>query len=212
MRKIKTSLVPNWPAPSQVHAQTLTPADLSTNQAYFHSLQQVHKNHVCTLPTDENIADGAYTSTPGTICAIKTADCLALLICNRQGTEVAALHAGWRGLAAGILNAGIKKFSSNSSDLLVWIAPSVCPAHYEIDAPVRDVFITQDKRTEACFYPTSQAHWQADLQRIARLQLNDLGIENIFSDTHCTFEDPTLPSYRRDPTDQRRLIHQIWFE
>lgn len=209
-------ITPNWPAPENIKAYTYTKCDdRSQLHADIHLLHQEHGNTVITLPEEKNQlhADGAYTNHHHTPCSVKTADCLAILLCNQQGTEVAALHAGWRGLAQRIIAVGCKKFTSSPSELMAWLSPAICAAHYEIDHVVYDAFVTEDPIFAACFKQNRPGHWHCDLFALARLQLEQAGIQHIFGGDICTFEqEQTLYSYRRAPQNPGRLIHTIWKE
>jgi YfiH family protein len=205
-------ITPNWPAPENIHALTLTKddsiADLPRN-VDLRLLQQVHENKIIEFPTPEIElkADGAYTHQANIACTIKTADCLAILICSHDGQEVAALHGGWRGLAQGIIAQGVKKFQAPAQELIAWLSPAICPQHYEVDQQVFNAF----SGLEHCFHENRPGHWLCDLYAIARMQLQQAGIERVFGETHCTFEyEEELYSYRRDPTDPGRLLHVIW--
>ncbi len=116
-----------------------------------HSTRIVNAAH-CTPGQSE--ADGSYTTQPHIICTVLTADCLPLLICNKKGTQVAAVHAGWRGLAAGIIETAVKNFTDDYSELLVWLGPAIGPNHYEVGNDVREVFITREPAANTAFVPT----------------------------------------------------------
>ena len=205
-------IIPNWPAPSNIKAYTFTKLD---GPKQFHLLHQVHGNTVITLPAEAHTeqADGVYTCHKDVACSIKTADCLAIFLCNQQGTEIAALHAGWRGLASGIIASAIKKFKTPAEDLLAWLSPAICAKHYEIDAVVHDVFIAQQSSFSTCFEQNRPEHWHFDLWAMARLQLEQLGVTAIFGGNQCTFEEEhTLYSFRREPKNPGRLVHTIVIE
>jgi len=203
-------IIPDWPAPKNIKAYTYTKLDMPPQ---VHLLQQEHSNNVITLPEEKNLlhADGVYTNHVDTPCSIKTADCLAILLCNQQGTEVAALHAGWRGLAQHIIAIGCKKFIAPPAELIAWLSPAICAAHYEIDHLVYDAFVTDDAAFASCFKQNRPGHWHCDLFALARLQLEQAGVQHIFGGGICTFEqEHTLYSYRREPDNPGRLIHTIW--
>ena len=207
-------IIPTWPAPSNVKAYTYTKLDDPKQSAIaIRLLHQIHGNIVITLPEEMYIeqADGAYTHQKNIACSVKTADCLAVFLCNKQGTEVAALHAGWRGLASGVIAAGIEKFKTPADDLLAWLSPAICAKHYEIDTLVYDTFIEQQSSFSICFEQNRPGHWHFDLWAMARLQLEQLGVTAIFGGNHCTFEEEqTLYSFRREPKNPGRLVHSIW--
>jgi len=116
-------------------------------------LKQVHGVTVVDAASADadTIADGAWTDRSGVVCAVLTADCLPVFLCNRQGTKVALLHAGWRGLAAGVIEAGLQALATPGAELLAWLGPAIGPDSYEVGDTVRDAFLTQDAGAAACF-------------------------------------------------------------
>ena len=209
---------PNWPAPKKVKTLLLTKKDsfsIIPSNINLYLLNQIHGKTVIDLPQFDYLssADGSYTSTTHQACSIKTADCLAILICKKDATAVAALHAGWRGLAKGIIAEGIKKFNSSPDKLMVWIGPAICPKHYEVDHLVYDAICAYTPEAKTAFTLSRADHWQCDLKKIAQLQLNALGVEQIFSSNLCTFEEESiLYSYRLNSDEKGRLVHIIWLE
>ena len=166
-------------------------------------LTQVHgTDTVCA--DDSNVpvrADAAWTQTPGTVCAVLTADCLPVLITDRAGTRVAAIHAGWRGLCAGIIQRSVADFVAAgiaAGDILAWLGPAISAANYEVDAPVRDAFVARDAGFATSFALTRAGHWQFDLYATARRILNSLGVVAVSGGEHCTYADERLFSYRRE--------------
>jgi len=213
---------PNWPAPSNIHCFTTTkltgenPLTRLDLPSPLTRLKQVHGNTVIILPNSETTptADGSYTDQPNTPCLIRTADCLPILITNQQGTEVAALHGGWRGLAAGIIESGLAQFTSPPSDLLIWLGPAIGPAKFEVGPEVREAFTQshpEDQKGVAP-HPANPNKWLMDIYTLARLGLGRLGVEpkKIYGGDHCTFTEKDLfYSYRRDKT-QERMVSLIW--
>ncbi len=182
-------------------------------------LQQIHGTRVVRLdapPRDgapEPAADAAVTSTPGVVLAILTADCLPVLFCNRAGTEVAAAHAGWRGLAAGVLEATIAAMHSAPGELLAWIGPAAGVANYEIGAEVRGAFVEHDRGAATAFIQTRPGHWRVDLPALARRRLiaAGLGGDSITGGQVCTIADSKrFYSFRRDGVTGR-LATIVWF-
>ncbi|CAN5191231.1 peptidoglycan editing factor PgeF [soil metagenome] len=168
-------------------------------------LQQVHGTRVVRLDAppregaDEPEADAAVTSTPGVVLAILTADCLPVVFCNRAGTEIAAAHAGWRGLAAGVLEATVAAMQSAPGDLLAWIGPAAGPAHYEIGTEVREAFVAGDPESSAAFVQTRPGHWLVDLPMLARRRLGAAGVYAVHGGTHCSIAGADkFFSHRRD--------------
>ncbi len=168
-------------------------------------------------------ADGSVTTAPQTVLSILAADCMPVLFTNRSGTAVAAAHAGWRGLCAGVLENTVAKLlkesSSAASDVLAWIGPSISVVHYEVGAEVRASFIESaaqfDYRLDdACFIPNRASgpdKYRADLPRIAKSRLQALGIGAVYGGDLCTFSNPErFYSYRR-ATPTGRFASLIWF-
>lgn len=165
-------------------------------------LRQVHGTAVAVEPgVDEPAADAAVTATPGTVLAILTADCLPVVFAARDGSEVAAAHAGWRGLAGGVLEATVAAMRTAPRALVAWLGPAAGPNAYEIDAPVRDAFLAHDPRAAAAFAASRPGHWRIDLYAIARQRLADAGIgaADIHGGGLCTISEPgRFFSHRRD--------------
>jgi len=151
-------------------------------------------------------ADAVTGRSRGDLCAVRTADCLPVLFCSREGDEVAAAHAGWRGLAAGILENTIAAMSSPPAHLTAWLGPAISQANFEVGNEVRDVFIAQNPGAAACFEQNARGRWQADLYGLARQRLARSGLKAVFGGQWCTFaEADRFHSYRRDP-DCGRMV------
>ena len=180
-------------------------------------LQQVHGVDVerfdAASPSDiEPQADAAVTDVPGQVLAILTADCLPVVFAARDGREVAAAHAGWRGLAAGVLENTVRTMRSAPQDLLVWLGPAAGPRAYEIGAEVFDAFVSHDPAAQAAFVATRPAHWKVDLFTLARLRLAAAGIDpaRISGGGHCTIsEAEDFFSHRRDGRSGR-IATLVW--
>lgn len=167
-------------------------------------LTQVHGTDVVLLPTTQlrPIADAAIRRTPG-VAAVLTADCLPILLAAESGSEVAALHAGWRGLAAGIIEATLSKLHSPPRTLQVWLGPAIGPCHFEVGSEVRTAFVVQQPADADAFTPHGD-RWQADLYLLARRRLQRLGVTRIFGGGLCTHCDgERFYSYRRDGSTGR---------
>lgn len=163
---------------------------------------------------DEPEADAAVTSTPGQVLAILTADCLPVLFCADDGREIGAAHAGWRGLAAGVLENTVRAMSTSPDRLRAWLGPAAGPGHYEIGEEVYDAFVSQDWGAGAAFVTTRPHHWRVDLYALARRRLQALGIDagNIHGGGLCTIADPQrFFSHRRDQRTGR-MASLIWIE
>ncbi len=155
-------------------------------------------------------ADAVISRSPGVICAVLTADCLPLLVCAKTGGAVAAIHAGWRGLRAGVIEACLKKMDSAPEDLLVWLGPAIGPAAYEVGAEVRESFLAHDQAAEQAFRPTRAGHWQCDLYALARQRLTALAVNNVYGSDFCTWSDPKrFYSHRRDGVSGR-MASLVW--
>ena len=168
-------------------------------------LRQTHGTTVATCDgvtrTGEPEADAAVTTSPGVVLAILTADCLPVLFCSDDGSTIGAAHAGWRGLAAGVLENTIASMRTPPDRLLAWLGPAAGPYAYEIGEEVRDAFVSRDRVAEAMFVPTRPGHWLVNLYGLAILRLMDAGMPRmaIHGGDLCTMSDPQrFFSYRRD--------------
>jgi YfiH family protein len=181
-------------------------------------LTQVHGRDVVTAEAGDAgscpRADASWTREPGVACAVLTADCLPILLTDRAGELVAAVHAGWRGLATGIVEAALDALPVEATRLLAWLGPAIGPSAFEVGEEVRDAFLyaaTGASRLDAeqCFRPGLDAgKWFADLHALARLRLNCAGVSRIAADERCTFSNPReFFSYRRDgPTGRMAYL------
>jgi YfiH family protein len=176
-------------------------AALPSEPAWLH---QVHGAGVVRVDRPARVgdaepeADAAVTSAPGVVLAILTADCLPVLLCDRAGTEIGAAHAGWRGLADGVLEATVRAMRSDPGDLMAWLGPAAGPASYEIGAEVRDAFLRVDAEAEACFVATRAGHWRVDLYALATRRLRGVGVGAIDGGGFDTIADPRFYSHRRE--------------
>lgn len=177
-------------------------------------LHQVHGTVVAELgplpSASEPQADAAVSHLPGTVLAILTADCLPVFFCADDGREIGAAHAGWRGLAAGVLEATIEQMQAPASRLLAWLGPCIGVASYEVGEEVRHAFVEQDAGASDCFEPTRPRHWRCDLAALARRRLTAAGIKHIFGGDFDTFTDPRFYSYRREGARSGRFASLIW--
>jgi YfiH family protein len=176
-------------------------------------LEQVHGVKIAAAEgiCDPSRADGSIAGTRGVACVVMTADCLPVLLCDTSGTQVAAIHGGWRGLVGGILEAALDAFVGQGlrpEDLLAWLGPAIGPEHYEVGPEVRDA---GGSDWRAAFSPGVADRWQLDLYRLARLQLAALGIENIYGGEYCTYADERFFSHRRDGLCGRQAT-LIWLK
>jgi hypothetical protein len=175
-------------------------------------LEQTHSTIVLpAAKSDDRKADASFTDQPGQVCVVMTADCLPVLLCNRQGTYVAAIHAGWRGLANGVIENTVKAINLPPSDILVWLGPAIGPAVYELGQEVLDCFVEDNPEARHSFVPSSKSgHWLGNLYSLARLRLKKLNIHAIYGGDYCTYTDKErFFSYRRDGSTGR-MASLIW--
>jgi YfiH family protein len=177
------------------------------------------------------VADACTSATPGVVCTVRVADCLPVLLTDTRGTVVAAAHAGWRGLANGVLEANFRAFEALllrqagsprpgpvASDTLAWLGPCIGPAAFEVGPEVREAFLACDRAAERCFLPRPGGKWLADLSALARQRLTALGITRIYGNDSsapwCTANNPSLFfSHRRDSVTlggSGRMAACIW--
>ena len=183
-------------------------------------LRQVHGIDVAIEPgVDEPEADAAVTSAPGTVLAILTADCLPVVFAAKDGSEIAAAHAGWRGLADGMLEATLAAMRTPANKIIAWLGPCAGPEAYEIGQDVFDAFVTPDANAASAFMATRPGHWKVDLYALARKRLAAAGItaDNIHGGGLCTISDPSrFFSHRRSASDgtghSGRMATLIWRE
>jgi hypothetical protein len=175
-------------------------------------LRQVHGSRVCdarnvALDTE---ADASVAFEPGRVCVVMTADCMPVLFCDRDGTRVGIAHAGWRGLASGVLEATVHALDCEPSSLLAWLGPAIGPESFEIGDEVRSAFVDHDSACAGAFVPSPRGRWLADLYALARLRLGMVGVRSVFGGGFCTFLDSArFYSYRRD-TRTGRMASLIW--
>jgi len=178
-------------------------------------LNQVHGHRVINAAQFSNKladADASFSDQPNHICAVMTADCLPLLFCNRKGNKVAAAHAGWRGLADGVIENTVASLSEAPHRILVWLGPAIGPQAFEVGEEVRDVFVNEQPAAVNAFKENREGHFLADIYQLARLRLSALGIKAVYGGGYCTFTDAhQFYSYRRDAKTGRQAS-LIWFE
>ena len=178
-------------------------------------LRQVHGDRSLRLsaeaPDDEPEADAAFTAQPGVVLAILTADCLPILVCAEDGSEIAAIHAGWRGLAAGVIESCVGRLRTSPEKLLAWLGPAIGAASYEVGDEMRDAFVAQSDSANAAFAPTRHGHWHCNLYTLARQRLHKLGVTHIYGGDFDTCVDARFYSYRRDKISGR-CASLIWID
>lgn len=236
-------IVPDWPAPTNVHALATTrhggvsvgpytslnpgdhvgddPAAVAANRRKLQAclpaqpvwLKQVHGSgivdagHVLGVPE----ADGSVARLPNVVCAVLTADCLPVLLSDRAGTVVAAAHAGWRGLADGVIEAAVKAMAVEAGEILAWLGPAIGPRAFEVGPEVRQIFMEHDPAAALAFIPSVHAgKWLADIYLLARQRLGRMGVTQVFGGAYCTFSDEErFYSYRRDGVTGR-MASLVW--
>lgn len=195
--------------PAAVAANRAVMSALLPSEPYW--LEQVHGIEALRLPSGgERVADAAWTSEPGQICTVMTADCLPLLLCDRSGQRVAAIHAGWRGLCHGVIESTVAAMACPPDALLAWLGPAIGPEAFEVGPEVREAFLERAPRAGAAFVSGSADRWLADIYQLARQRLNQLGVQAIYGGGQCTYRDAEqFFSYRRDG-QTGRMATCIW--
>lgn len=175
-------------------------------------LQQVHGTRVVDAATTAALpeADGAWSTRANVVCAVLTADCLPLLLSDRDGRCVAAAHAGWRGLAAGVIEHAVAALPVKGDALLAWLGPAIGPEAYLVGDEVRAAFMARDAQAADAFAAHPGGGWHADLYRLARQRLAACGVNAVYGGDHCTFqENERFFSFRRDGVTGR-MATLIW--
>lgn len=234
---MKYMITPDWPAPSNIQAYTTlrNGGNLATHlganekqvqanrqllKARLHLenepiwLEQTHSTIVLPAVSSSRNkqADASFTNQTLQICVVTTADCLPILLCHRNGTHVAAIHAGWRGLASGIIENTLKAMNLNAEDILVWLGPAIGPVVYEVGEEVRQRFMDHDLEAEKAFIPsTKKGHWLGNLYDLATLRFHKQNILAIYGGQYCTYTDKErFYSYRREGDKAGRMASLIW--
>lgn len=209
---------PDWPARVGALVTTAAMGDMASDEARARLrarlpgeprwLHQVHGPQVVAADavTAPPKADASYTHTRGTVCVVKIADCMPVLLADEAASVVGAAHAGWRGLAAGVLEATIDAMRASPGELYAWLGPAIGPTVYEVGEDVR-VAIGEPA---TAFKPTRPGHWLLDLYAVARARLEAKGVRRIYGGGYCTYtERERFFSYRRD-RGQKRMAAAIW--
>lgn len=177
-------------------------------------LEQVHGVAVvdASVVTGVPVADAAFTRQPGVVCAVMTADCLPVLLCDEAGSVVAVAHAGWRGLHAGVIEATIAAMGVAPSSLMAWLGPAIGPTAFEVGDEVRAAFVGVASEDAAAFQAHAGGKWLADLYALARARLARAGVLKVTGGEYCTYREPEkFFSYRRDGVTGR-MASLIWLE
>lgn len=176
-------------------------------------LHQVHGVEVAFVDRADSAveptADAAMTAQAGRVLAVLTADCLPVLLCRADGSAVAAAHAGWRGLVAGVVEAACDALGSPDREVLAWLGPAIGAASYEVGGEVREAFVRVDAAAEAAFAPTRPGHWTCDLYTLARQRLAVRGVSAVHGGGFDTFTDDRFYSYRREARTGR-FASLVW--
>ncbi|WP_215787348.1 purine nucleoside phosphorylase YfiH [Pantoea dispersa] len=174
-------------------------------------LEQVHGQTVARLPAAAAVprADAAITRESGVVCAVMTADCLPVLFCSHDGSEVAAAHAGWRGLCHGVLEQTLAQFHCPATEIHAWLGPAIGPQAFEVGAEVRSAFLAQDAAADAAFRPAGEKYF-ADIWLLATQRLLAAGVRSVTADARCTYQESAdFFSFRRDGITGR-MATLIW--
>lgn len=177
-------------------------------------LMQVHGNTVVDAAQAQSgvEADAIISTGKGLVCCIQTADCLPVLFCSTDGDVVGAAHAGWRGLASGVMENTLDRMrAAGAKDIFAWMGPAIGPESFEVGDDVRAAFADKDARAASAFqpYPNRAGKYLADIYALARLRLQDADVQQVFGGGLCTVSDPRFYSYRRDHVTGR-MASLIW--
>ena len=207
---------PDWPAPENIRALVTTRNTVIEHLSLPSEpilLKQVHGSHIILAddikPGEIIEADGLYTQSINKICGVKTADCLPVLICDKKGTCVAAIHAGWRGLASGIIEATLEKLPVKSENLLAWLGPAIGPEVFEVGEDVRERFPDDKLAFRTITEKISEKKYLCDIYLLARKRLNNYGVTDIYGGTECAYSHrEKFYSYRQKDTG--RMLSLVW--
>lgn len=173
-----------------------------------HGTLVANADHASCLPQ----ADACIARHRAAVCVVMTADCLPILLCDKQGSVVGAAHAGWKGLAAGVIEATVQAMNVAPQNLMAWLGPAISQDAFEVGDEVRAAFIAVQPQAATAFIPGQHGKWLADLYALARLRLNALGITQIYGGDYCTYRDSErFFSYRRDSATGR-MGSFIWLD
>lgn len=225
-------IYPDWPAPNFIKACVTTRWDGNLadpkNQDILQKtlslpaepfwLNQVHGNRVVEADTPGfHQADASYSFRPGAVCAVLTADCLPVLLCDKKGTCVAAVHAGWKGLLAGILEATVEAISQNPAyptippkNILAWLGPAIGKDAFMVQEEVRVLFIKKNPILHQAFTYQSTNQWYADIYALARFMLHTVNVTAIYGGEFCTYQNKQFFSFRRDQGTTGRMASLVW--
>lgn len=178
-------------------------------------LRQVHGIRCVRLPgADDLTADAAWTDDIGIVCAVQVADCMPVFLARQDGSAVAVAHAGWRGMAAGVIESTVGAMRNAATPIVAWLGPCIGPQTFEVGPEVREAFLDQDAGAGLAFLDRGNGKWLANLPALARRRLNRLGVNAVFGGDACTYSDPArFYSYRRATHEGQRtgrMAALIW--
>ncbi len=177
-------------------------------------LRQVHGAGVveASAVAGEPEADASWTASRGVVCAVMVADCMPVLLCDQDGSTVAAAHAGWRGLSSGVIESTVRAMGTSPQRLSAWLGPAIGPRNFEVGADVLEAFVAYDARAAAAFsaYPGRPGKWLCDLYTLARQRLEALGVTALSGGGFCTVEESRWFSHRRDRGRSGRMAAFVW--
>lgn len=232
-------IIPNWPVPSHIKAFTTTRQGWGNYTKFgesFHTATSTETKAIVKLldlPQEPiwltqnhgtrvveaieanrgSLADASFSIEPQRVCVVLTADCLPILLTNQHGTKVAAIHAGWRGLAAGIIEKTLDSLNEPSEAVLAWFGPAIGPNKFEVGADVYRAFTEQQPGAHIAFTLQANQKWLGNLYTLATLRLKARDISAIYGGSHCTFTEENLFfSYRRDQQKTGRMASLIWID
>ncbi|WP_417442234.1 peptidoglycan editing factor PgeF [Idiomarina sp.] len=226
-------IVPDWELPPNVHAAVTTrafgnlaahvgddPAAVLLRRRQLQRslklptavtwLQQQHTNRVLRWPFKSAVADAAHSDLPQSVCAVLTADCLPILCCSDDGKEIAAVHAGWRGLASGVLQNALASFKTPAANIRIWIGPSIGASVFEVGDDVRDTFVARHSSNAEYFLAQPSNKWLADLASIAADECLRSGVKGITKSGECTVGNNTSWYSWRKEKAVARFASIIW--
>jgi len=197
---------------NQVHGNRVVNANYIKSGQLRNKKENNQLTRTDVILAEAVLADASFSEVANTVCAVMTADCLPVLICNRKGNKVAAAHVGWRGLADDVIEATVASLSERHSELLVWFGPAIGPQAFEVGEDVYNVFVNNQPKAAEAFKQNRPGHYLADIYHLAKLRLHNIGIREIYGGEYCTYTDEDqFYSYRRDGKTGRQAS-LIWFE
>lgn len=201
----------DWPAPDNIVAgTTLRTSDFATVELPGKPCWLDQRHGTCVVAAGDfdapPSADAAVSSRPGDVCVVETADCLPVLLCSADGRGVGIAHAGWRGMAAGVIENTVAEMTQDPASLLAWLGPAISQPSFEVGDEVREAFLVHDPSAASCFVGNERRRWQADLFALARLRLQAAGVSEVYGGGLCTYSDEKrFFSYRRDGSSGRMV-------